>query len=147
MGAALHLSRPHVTIRHLPAAVMSTALSLSVGDGTSKNKCRRPRMTRGGEIEIRPCHKLSLSLVDVESVRKRQGTPPGEDKAVCQDDFSHACKQPLLLFLNYFHNTFLKYIYKYLHIHKHQLPSRAGENILFIYFFFYEVKPEGNFAP
>lgn len=68
-------------------------------------------MTSGREIEIRPCHKLSLSLVDVESARKCEGTPPGEDKAVCQDDFSHACKQPPLLFLNYFDNTFLKYIY------------------------------------
>lgn len=37
-GSALHLSHPHVTVHHLPAAVMSTGLSLSVWDGTSKNK-------------------------------------------------------------------------------------------------------------
>lgn len=126
MGAALHLSRPHVTIRHLPAAVMSTVLSLSVGDGTSKNKCRCPRVTSGGEIEIRPCHKLGLSLVDVESVQKRERTPPGEDKAACQDDFSHARKQPPLLFLNYFHNTFSN-------IYTRQLLSRAGENNFFFF--------------
>lgn len=42
-GAALHLSHPFMTVHYLPPTVMSTRLSLSVGDGTSeikaKNKC------------------------------------------------------------------------------------------------------------
>lgn len=38
-GASAHLSRPRVTVHCLAAAVMSTRLLLSVGDGTSKNKC------------------------------------------------------------------------------------------------------------
>lgn len=38
-GAGAHLSHPRVTVHCLAAAVMSTRLLLSVGDGTSKNKC------------------------------------------------------------------------------------------------------------
>lgn len=37
-GASAHLSHPRVTVHCLAAAVMSTMLLLSVGDGTSKNK-------------------------------------------------------------------------------------------------------------
>lgn len=72
LGSALHLSHPHVTVHHLPAAVMSTRLSLSVWDGTSKNKCylslsthdmwERNRNTVLSEAEP--------SLVDMFSYRK-----------------------------------------------------------------------------
>lgn len=42
------MSRPRVTVHCLAAAVMSTRLLLSVGDGTSKNKCYLAVSTHGG---------------------------------------------------------------------------------------------------
>lgn len=71
-GVALHLSHPHVTVHHLPAAVMSTRLSLSVGDGTSKNKCYLSLSTHDKRERNRNTvvSQAELSLVDMLSSGK-----------------------------------------------------------------------------
>lgn len=64
-GAALHLSHPFMTVHYLPPTVMSTRLSLSVGDGTSeikaKNKCYISLSTYNKRKKIQQswCHELS----------------------------------------------------------------------------------------
>lgn len=73
---------------------------------------------------------------------KREGTPAGEDKAVCQDDFSHARKLPPLLFF-----SIIFTIHSQIYIHTHTHASWQVEQGKITFFFLTEVKPEGNFAP